>query len=133
MATIEIETEEGAVEHIKLPVPLGWKVLVRPKQAPKQSKGGILFDTKTTESEQALVYVGQILAMGDAAFTAKTQGGVSLAHIRRPQVGSWVIFAPFAGQKMRVKGDDSLLILMNDTELQGIIENPDDYYAWVEG
>jgi co-chaperonin GroES (HSP10) len=133
MSTIDITTEDGVRQTIKLPIPLGWKVLVRPKQAPKQSKGGIIFDSKTTEAEQSMVYVGQILAMGDAAFTAKTQGGVSLSHIRRPQVGSWVIFAPFAGQKMRVKGDDSLLILMNDTELQGVIENPDDYYAWIEG
>lgn len=133
MATIEITNEAGVAQKVRLPIPLGWKVLVRPKQAPKQSKGGILFDNKTTESEQAMVYVGQILAMGDAAFTAKTQGGVSLAHIVRPNVGSWVIFAPFAGQKLRVKGDDSLLILMNDTELQGIIESPDDFYSWVDG
>jgi co-chaperonin GroES (HSP10) len=132
MGTIEIEMEDGVVEHIKLPVPLGWKVLVRPKQAPKQSSGGIVFANETTEAEQSLVYVGQILAMGDAAFTATTQGGIKLDRMRRPKVGDWVVFAPFAGQKMRVKGDESLLILMNDTELQGIIENPEDYYAWID-
>lgn len=131
METMKIETEDGARE-IKLPVPMGWKVLVRPKQAPKQSSGGIVFASETTEAEQSLVYVGQVLALGDAAFTAKTQGGVLLSHIRKPKVGDWVIYAPFAGQKIRVKGDDSLLILMNDTELQGIIENPEDYYAWVD-
>lgn len=132
MSTIDIETGDGVTETIKLPIPIGWKVLIRPKQAAKQSAGGIVFANETTEAEQSLVYVGQILAMGDAAFTAKTQGGISLSHIRRPKVGDWVVFAPFAGQKMRVRGDDSLLILMNDTELQGIVENPDDFYAWVD-
>ena len=132
METIEVTNEEGVTKDVRLPIPMGWKVLVRPKQAPKQSAGGIVFAEETTEAEQSLVYVGQILALGDAAFTAVTQGGVKLSHMRRPKVGDWVIFAPFAGQKMRVRGDDSLLILMNDTELQGIIENPDDYYAWVD-
>lgn len=132
MESIEITNEDGGVQTVKLPVPIGWKVLIRPRQAPKESKGGIIFDTKTTEAEQSMVYVGEILAMGDAAFTAVTQGGVKLSHMRRPRVGDWVVFAPFAGQKLRVKGDESLLILMNDTELQGIIENPEDYYSWVE-
>lgn len=132
METIEVVNESGVTETVKLPIPMGWKVLVRPKQAPKQSTGGIVYASETTNAEQALVYVGQVLALGDAAFTATTQGGVKLSHMRKPKVGDWVIYAPFAGQKIRVKGDDSLLVLMNDTELQGIIENPEAYYAWVD-
>lgn len=130
--TIDITDGDGVTKAVRLPIPMGWKVLIRPKQAAKQSAGGIVFANETTEAEQSLVYVGQVLAMGDAAFTAKTQGGISLSHIRKPKAGDWVVYAPFAGQKIRVRGDDSLLILMNDTEIQGIIEDPSDYYAWVD-
>jgi co-chaperonin GroES (HSP10) len=132
MSTIDVTNEDGVTQKVTLPIPLGWKVLIRPKQAAQQSAGGIVFAAETTEAEQSLVYVGQILAMGDAAFTATTQGGIKLSHMRKPKVGDWVVYAPFAGQKVRVRGDDSLLILMNDTELQGIIESPDDFYAWVD-
>lgn len=132
MDTMKIIDEAGEQYTVRLPVPFGWKLLVRPKQAKKQSAGGIVLAQETTEAEQAMVYVGQVLALGDAAFTAKTQGGVDLGLIRRPRVGDWIVYAPFAGQKMRVRGDDSLLILLNDTEVQAIIDSPDDYYSWID-
>jgi co-chaperonin GroES (HSP10) len=132
MSTIEITTEHGNKQTVVLPVPLGWKVLVRPKQAPKMSLGGIVLADETSKAEEAMTYVGQILAMGDAAFTATTQGGVRLSHIRKPKVGDWVVYAPFAGQKMRVRGDDSLLVLMNDTELQAVIDEPGGFYSWID-
>ena len=120
-------------EKVTLPVPLGWKILVRPKQPKKMSTGGIAMPGEVTDAEQAMTYVGQVEAIGEAAFMATTQGGINMTAFKvKPKVGDWIVYAPFAGQKMRMKGDDTILILMNDTEVQAVIDEPDSFWSWID-
>jgi len=129
----EFVREDGTAGVATLPSPVGWKVLVRPRQAKKVSAGGIVLAQETRDAEEAMVYIGQVLALGEAAFTATTQGGIDMSGFEvKPKVGDWVLYATFAGQKFKVKGDDSVILLLNDTEIQAVVENPDDYYAWVD-
>lgn len=125
--------DDGNVVTIKLPRPIGWKLLVRPRQAKKMSSGGIVLATETSESEEAMTFIGQVIAIGEAAFKATTQGGIEMDQFMTvPQLGDWVVYAPFAGQKMRVRGDDSIFLLLNDTEIQGLVDNPEDYWSWID-
>lgn len=123
----------GNSRTIKLPRPMGWKLLVKPKRAKKVSAGGLILVDETSEAEEAMIYIGKVLAIGEAAFKTKTQGGIDLSTWDFvPEVGDWVVYAPFAGQKMRVKGDDSIILLLNDTEIQGLVDNPDEYWSWLD-
>ena len=123
----------GETRVIKLPRPMGWKLLVRPRRAKKMSAGGLILVDETSDAEEAMIYIGQVLAIGEAAFKTKTQGGIDLSSWDYvPEVGDWIVYAPFAGQKMRVKGDDSIILLLNDTEVQGLVDNPDDYWSWLD-
>ena len=73
--------------------------------------------------------------MGEAAFTAKTKSGINMGTWKvRPQVGDFVIHTPYAGMRIRRSGekDENYIILMNDTDIQALIDDVDDYYSWVD-
>ncbi len=117
-----------------IPLPLGWKVIVKPKKALTTSEGGIDVSA-AADAESHLTYTGEILAIGEAAFTARTKSGIDMSAWKvRPQVGDFVIHTPYAGMRIRRSGekDEDYIILMNDTDIQALIDDVSDYYAWVD-
>jgi len=114
------------------PVMVGWKVLIKPKMGKTETESGIDISV-TAEAEEHLGYVGEIVAMGESCFTAKTQGNIDMSQWKvRPQVGDQVLFKTYAGMRIRPKGEKKFLLLMNDTDIMAIIDDPDDYFAWVD-
>ncbi len=116
----------------EIPIPLGWKVIVRPKKAKQYSEEGI--DLSATEDAQEhLVYLGELLAVGESAYTSRTVGGIDMKEWKvRPRVGDFVLFAPYGGMKIRQRGEKTNLILFNDTDIQGIVSDPDNYFTWID-
>jgi co-chaperonin GroES (HSP10) len=116
----------------ELPIPVGWKVIVRPRSAKTMSDGGI--DVSATEDAQEhLVYMGELVAVGEAAFTSRTAGGLDMAAWKaRPEVGDTVFFAPYGGLQIRQRGEKKPLRLLNDTDILGIAGDPDMYYSWID-
>ncbi len=49
----------------EVPIPIGWRVIIAPKQAKDMSSGGIDISA-SVDAEQHLIYIGQIVAMGEA-------------------------------------------------------------------
>lgn len=117
---------------VNLPIMIGWKVLIEPKRGKTTTEGG-LDVTATVAAQEHLVYIGKVVAMGEAAFSARTQGGIDMAQWKvRPQVGDHVIFQPYGGMQVRPSGEKKPLLLMNDTDIMALIDNPDEYYAWID-
>ena len=115
-----------------IPIPVGWKVIIEPKPGKTETEGGIDVSA-TRDAQEHLVYIGTIVAMGEAAFTTKTQGGMDLSKWKvRPQVGDHVMFSPYGGLRIHRSGGDSDLRLMNDTDIQALVDNLDDYYSWID-
>jgi len=117
-----------------IPLPLGWKVIVKPKLGVTTSEGGIDISAGA-DAEEHLCYTGEILAMGEAAFTARTKSGIDMSAWKvRPEVGDYIIHTPYAGMRIRRSGekDESFIILMNDTDIQALIDSTDDFYSWVD-
>lgn len=118
----------------KVPLPLGWKVIVKPKKGISTSEGGIDISA-AADAESHLCYMGEIIALGEAAFTARTKSGIDMSAWKvRPQVGDFVIHTPYAGMCIRRSGekDENYIILLNDTDIQALIDDVDDYYSWVD-
>jgi co-chaperonin GroES (HSP10) len=114
------------------PVPVGWKVIVEPKAGKTESESGIDLSA-TVDAQEHLVYLGTLVAVGEAAFTTKTVGGINMSEWKaRPQVGDNVLFSPYGGLRIHRSGEKRPLILMNDTDIHGIVDNLDDYYAWID-
>jgi co-chaperonin GroES (HSP10) len=116
-----------------VPIPLGWKVILMPKQGKTMSEGGIDVSA-ASDAEEHLNYIGQILDMGEAAFTARTKSGIDMsAWEARPQIGDFVIYTPYSGMRIRRTGEseESYILLLNDTDIQALIDSPDSYYSWI--
>lgn len=123
------------MSSVSVPIPLGWKVILLPKQGKKTSAGGIDISA-TQDAEAHLSYIGEVLALGEAAFTARTKSGIDMSQWKvRPQIGDWVVHTPYAGIRIRRSGekDENWIILLNDTDIQALIDDPNDYYSWIDG
>ena len=102
-----------------LPIPLFWRVLVRPKIAQEMSKGGIALASSVVEAEDTLNYLGQVVAMGALSYKhERLQGEPNF-----PKVGDWVAYGRYAGQVTWFKG--TRLLVVNDDEVLLIVPNPD--------
>ena len=116
----------------EIPVPIGWKVIVKPKDGKLTSDAGIDL-TATMDAQEHLTYIGELVAVGESAFTTSTKGGIDMSKWRaRPQVGDFVVYPPYAGQQIRQAGESRPLRLMNDTDIMALISDPDAFYAWVD-
>jgi co-chaperonin GroES (HSP10) len=117
----------------EIPIPIGWKVIVKPKEGKLTSDGGIDVSA-SREAQEHLCYIGELVAVGEAAFTTKTKGGIDMSEWKvRPQVGDFVLYPPYAGQRISRSGEDEApLRLLNDTDITALIGDPDAFYAWVD-
>lgn len=123
----------------EIPIPIGWKVIIQPKAPKEETVGGIVIAKDTQEAEKHLIYIGQIIAMGEACFMTKTTGGLDMSQWAvRPQVGDWAVYSPYAGIRIRQAGrnedqsSEHFLLLMNDTDIHAIVDDPANYYGWVD-
>ena len=113
-------------------VPVGWRVLVRPYE-PKSTYGDseIVIADEALESEELLTYVGQIVAMGSECYKAVTRSGIELSRIDpKPQVGDWIIYGTYGGQKVHMKNGTKYL-LMNDDGIMGVINDPAEFRSYL--
>ena len=104
----------------QLPKPTGWRVLILPYLGAEKSKGGIILTDQAREREQLATVCGYVLATGPDAY------GDANKFPDGPwcQKGDWVIFARYAGSRLKIDGGD--LRLLNDDEILAIIQDPTD-------
>lgn len=129
----EVAFEKGVkpIEAV-LPIqPIGWRVLIRPYEAPETSVGGILFAKDTKESENLLTYVGQVVAMGSECFKAISRSGIDMSQIDpKPEVGDWIMYGTYGGQTIKTK-TGAKYIIMNDDGIMGICNDPAALRAYI--
>ena len=97
----------------QLPKPTGWRVLILPYLGAEKSKGGIILTDQAREREQLATVCGYVYAD-----TNKFPDGPWCKK------GDWVIFARYAGSRLKIDGGD--LRLLNDDEILAIIQDPTD-------
>ena len=111
------EESEATLESKMFPQPLGWKVLVHPNQAKKQTAGGILLPNQSLDNEEYLTAHGIILAMGELAYRDRDTGSAWKGEW--PKTGDRITYGKYAGQKLTVNGVK--LLLLNDDEITSIL------------
>ena len=121
------EKEPLNPENIKeqkslLPDPSGWRLLVLPFKMKEKTKGGILITDDVIERSQVASTCGLVLEVGPDAYRDKK---------RFPEgpwckKGTWVIFARYAGSRMKIDGGE--VRLLNDDEVLATVENPEDIF-----
>ena len=109
-------------EHAKLPIPTGWRILVLPFKMKDKTKGGILITDDVIERSQVASTCGLVLKVGPDAYKDKER------YPDGPwcKKGSWVIFARYAGSRIKIDGGE--VRLLNDDEVLATVENPEDIF-----
>tara|TARA_R110002020_G_scaffold176729_6_gene369097 strand:- start:573 stop:1049 length:477 start_codon:yes stop_codon:yes gene_type:complete len=113
---------EGLAESILdlIPRPTGWRMAILPYRGSDSTKGGILLSKDTQQRTQLGTNVGYVLKLGDLAYAdeSKFPNGPWCAE------GDWVIFGKYAGSRIQIDGGE--IRLLNDDEILGIVNDPED-------
>ncbi len=99
----------------KIPQPVGYRILIRPRGVVEKAKEGIILTDTNKEQQSYLNSVGQVIAMGPECYGDRKAPWC--------KVGDWVVFGRYAGAKISVQGVK--MVLINDDEVIATLENPE--------
>lgn len=114
-----------------------WRLLVQPLP-PK--KGYDLGEGKTLElaeetqqAEEIVTAIGKLIDMGSFAFKSRTNAGLNLAEEpRKPEIGSFVLYAQYAGQLIELNDEQKTkLRIIDDTEVLAVIKDPEQIKRYI--
>jgi len=115
------KTEEEKVEYLSsLPDPVGYRLLIRPFAGPQKTKGGILLADQTIETVQATTVVGLVIKMGNLCYRDKEKFPLGPWC----KEGQFVMYGRYAGSRFKNKWGEHRIL--NDDEVIGVINNPED-------
>lgn len=135
----ETSGTSSAITLEDLPVPINWHVLIKPVP-PKEVTGaaGLVLADTSIEAQEVFNYIGQIVAIGELAYKARTTSNLDVgAQKRLPKVGDWVIMPYHVGQEVRVRdpagrNGTQRYKIVKDTDVIAIVADPDKYWTWVK-
>lgn len=94
--------------------PVGWRILIKPQEVKKVSKGGIILSTESnSDREQMANTTGIVIAMGDQCYIDEPAPWC--------KVGDKVIFAKYAGLLYLGK-DGNQYRMINDKDITGTLD-----------
>ena len=114
------KTRKKPLEKMSLPKPTGWRILVLPYKAKEKTKGGIILSDKTVTESQIATNCGLVLDIGPDAYNDKDK----FPNGPWCKKKDWVLFARYAGSRIYIDGGE--IRVLNDDEILGTIEDPED-------
>ena len=105
----------------KVPQPTGWRLVVLPYRGVAKTKGGVLLTDKAVEEQQIASVCALVLKVGPDAYQDKEK----FPNGAWCKEKDWIIFGKYAGS--RIKIEDGEVRLMNDDEVLGVINDPEDF------
>jgi len=114
------KTRKKPLEKMSLPKPTGWRILVLPYKAKEKTKGGIILSDKTVTESQIATNCGLVMDMGPDAYNDKDK----FPNGPWCKKKDWVLFARYAGSRIYIDGGE--IRVLNDDEILGTIEDPED-------
>ena len=112
--------KKKSLEEMSLPKPTGWRILVLPYKAKEKTKGGIILSDKTVTESQIATNCGLVMDMGPDAYNDKDK----FPNGPWCKKKDWVLFARYAGSRIYIDGGE--IRVLNDDEILGTIEDPED-------
>ena len=116
----EKRVKKKPLEEMSLPKPTGWRILVLPYKAKEKTKGGIILSDKTVTESQIATNCGLVLDMGPDAYNDEDK----FPNGPWCKKKDWVLFARYAGSRIYIDGGE--IRVLNDDEILGTIEDPED-------
>jgi co-chaperonin GroES (HSP10) len=116
----EKKVKKKPLEEMSLPKPTGWRILVLPYKAKEKTKGGIILSDKTVTESQIATNCGLVMDIGPDAYNDKDK----FPNGPWCKKKDWVLFARYAGSRIYIDGGE--IRVLNDDEILGTIEDPED-------
>jgi co-chaperonin GroES (HSP10) len=104
----------------RIPTPTGWRLAILPYRGTERTKGGIILAEETQKRTQLATVCGYVLKVGELAY--KDEGKFMTGAWCKE--GDWVIFGRYAGARIAIDGGE--IRLLNDDEVLGRVNDPDD-------
>ena len=105
----------------------GFYVLVKPEKIEEVSKGGIITVASEYQKklEQASIYIGEIVAIGDSAWYDYTHKYGKQIFARWAEVGDRVLYTKHGGRHVEIPGDDGEedYVIVRDGDILLVLEN----------
>jgi chaperonin GroES len=108
-------TDDSVPTPEKVPQPVGYRILIRPKGVIEKTKGGIYLTDQNKEQQSYLNSVGQVVAMGPECFSDRPKPWC--------KIGDWVLFGRYAGSKVSVQ--KVKMVVINDDEILATLDSPE--------
>lgn len=103
-----------------IPRPTGWRIAILPYRGAEKTKGGIVLAEETQRKTQLATVCGYVLKVGDLAYADESKFPTGPWC----KEGDWIIFGRYAGARIPIDGGEIRLI--NDDEVLGVVNNPED-------
>jgi chaperonin GroES len=107
-------TDNDIADPTELPIPCGFRMLIRPVAPVKKTQGGIILTDKTVEDQSYLNNKGRVIAMGNECYDKSEKPWC--------KTGDYVVYGRYAGSKIDVSGVK--MLLLNDDEVLAVLPNP---------
>ena len=117
---VEKKSRKKPLEEMRLPKPTGWRIIVLPYKAKEKTKGGIILSDKTVAESQIATNCGLVMEIGPDAYNDKDK----FPNGPWCKKKDWVLFARYAGSRIYIDGGE--IRVLNDDEILGTIEDPED-------
>ena len=114
------EKKRKPLEKMSIPKPTGWRIIVLPYKAKEKTKGGIILSDKTVAESQIATNCGLVMEVGPDAY----QDEDKFPNGPWCKKKDWVLFARYAGSRINIDGGE--LRVLNDDEILGTIDDPED-------
>ena len=107
-------TDNDIADPTELPIPCGFRMLIRPVAPVKKTQGGIILTDKSIEDQSYLNHKGRVIAMGNECYDKSEKPWC--------KVSDYVVYGRYAGSKIDVSGVK--MLLLNDDEVLAVLPNP---------
>jgi len=122
MSVADIDTDKtlDVAEELsdRLPMPIGYKMLVIKPEIEEKSAGGIIKPHEFLRKEEAGAVVGLVLKQGDLCYKDKEKFPTG-AWCKE---GDFVLIGAYRGSRFSVDGKE--FIIINDDMIEGVVADP---------
>lgn len=91
--------------------PLGFRVLIKPRDIEEKTEGGIILVDETKDAERRTTQVGHIVAIGPTAWSAFDDGQ------KWAEVGDKVVYVKYGGKLIKDPDSGVEYVLLNDEDV----------------
>ena len=105
-------------DQLKLPEPVGYKVLIAMPNVNEKTKGGVLLPDELKQRETTASIIGVVVAMGPAAYADKEK----FPSGPYCKTGDFVVMRSYSGTRFKV--GDTEFRLINDDSVEAVVDDP---------